>query len=403
MALLGTITRNLAPMFSDKKGLHIPKIWLCFAGRRDTGAVTIYSPDADEVQYDIVRGKRQISKLVKRSEVTNRLIGPNQKNMGLGSFTEVSRGFPLSIEEFDIQKSKLRQRIPGEANVNSGYTEQDRMLHWAGKAQQYLLAKQGALGNYLCGQAIRLGEMESVIGTTEASEKYDFYRDSDLIDTTTSWATPSTAVPLDNIDTGIDKVMSLSGVMPDFALIGDVAIVRMQKSDQVQNLADNRGFTGFIRFGSEGATSCPAKFNFMVNAGWECRGKVTTFKGRSVWVFTSEELQADPAGGDDIRCMDSNTMVLGSTQSPVDQYFGPSETYDETEGDRRNYREWFGFMPGVTPTGQPDVTDGSVVKPDMFYLDAYRNEQKTATTIRSQYAPLFTPKNTDSWATWTNL
>jgi len=400
MALLGTITRSLAPLFSDKKGLHIPKIWLCFAGRGEGS--TIYSPYADEVQYDIVRGKRQISKLVKRSEVTNRLLGPGQKNLGLGEFTEVARSFPLSIEEYDITKSKLRRRIPGEANFNSKFTEKDRMLYWAGKGQQTLLAKQGALGNYLCGQAIRLGEMDSIVGTTNPDEKYDFYRNSDLLDTTTSWSDPATAVPLDNIDTAIDSTVSLSGKMPDFSLMGDVAVTRMLKSDQIKDLANNRGLTGFVQFGAEGATGCPSKFDFMIQNGWECRGRVTTFKGRSLWIFGSEEIQADPAGGSDVRCMPSNTMVLGSTISPVDQMFAPSETFDEDPQVLANYANWFGFAPGVTPTAQPSVMEG-ILDPEMFFLDAYRGEQRTTTTMRSQFAPLYNPKNTDSWATFTNL
>ena len=97
----GSLTRNLAPFFEERKGAVAQKNWLAFVGRG--GGVTTYSNDVNEVKYEIQRGNRQMSKLVKRSLSVTRVLGENQKNLGLGSYTQVSRSFPLSVEEYEIQ------------------------------------------------------------------------------------------------------------------------------------------------------------------------------------------------------------------------------------------------------------------------------------------------------------
>jgi hypothetical protein len=396
--LIGSITRNLAPLFDDQKGAHISKNWLAFVGRG--GGTTIYSQDVNECKYEIIRGKRQMAKLVKRSEVTNRLIGKNQTNLGLGEFTEVNRAFPLSIEEYDIQSSKLTERVPGEKAENSGWTKKDRMVYWAAKGQQVLLAKQGNLANLLASQGILSGSQDSILGTTNPDEKYDFYRNATHSKTLAgglTWKTnPTAALPLTDLDVGCDALKANSGKMPQFALMGGDSIQGFLAADQITDLADNRGFTAFHTLGANG-TQCPAEYQFLVDAGWECRGKISTLKGRTLWLFGCEELMADYAGGADAPAMPLTKVVLGNVNSRMDAQFGPSETFDEDTQTLQNYMDWFGFAPGVTPAGEPNLMDGAKLRPEMFYLDAIRNKGRTLTTMRSQFAPLYIPVATDEW------
>lgn len=392
--LVGSFTRNLAPFFREDKGAVASKCWLAFVGQG--GGTEVYGHEVNEVKYTIQRGVRQMAKLVKRTDVVTRLLGQNQKNLGLGSFTEVSRAFPLSIEEYDIQASKETERLPIEVTENSGITKQQRMRYWAGEGQTTLMVKQANLCNLLAGQGILTGEQEAILGTSDADEKYDFYRNADHSETlATPWTTVATATPLDDLDEGIDKCIVNSGKVPKFALAGNDAIKAFLETDQIKNLADNRGFTAFRNFGPKGM-SCPAEYSKLLANGWECRGSISTLKGRTLYLFGTEEMQANPAGGDDINCMPLGKVVLGNMSSRVDAQFGPGETFKEDANQIANYRDWFGFMPGVTPSGQPKITSG-VIKPQMFQLDAYKNRQNTLITMRSQSAPLYIPVATDEW------
>ena len=389
----GSLTRNLAPFFEERKGAVAQKNWLAFVGRG--GGVTTYSNDVNEVKYEIQRGNRQMSKLVKRSLSVTRVLGENQKNLGLGSYTQVSRSFPLSVEEYEIQSTKLTEKLPGEAMDNSGVTRQQRAVYWAAKGQTELMARQIRMMNYLCGQGIYKGTQDAIIGTSDPNEIYDFYRDADLSATLgTPWTTSATATPLADLDDGCDVVISKTGKLPQFALMGDEAVSAMIQTTQIQTYADNRGFTGFVQIGDM-MTPCPSDFNFMKENGWECRGMVTTFKGRNLWVFTSEELVEVTAGTTE-RSMPSKKVILGNISSRLDAQFGPPETFPEDEEIMRKYQAWFGFRPGVTPRGEPQLT-GGIVTPDMFHLDAYKNNQNSLITMRSQTAPLYVPVDTDSW------
>ncbi len=391
--LTGSVTQNLAPFFEEAKGARSQKNWLAFVGRG--GGVINYSNDVNEVVYEIQRGNRVMAKLVKRSDVATRVLGSNQKNMELGSYTRVARAFPLSVEEYDIQASRLTEKIPNESTMDSGLSREDRMVFWAKKGQTELMTRQVRLMNYLAGQGILTGFQDAIIGTALDAEKYDFYRLAAHSKTLgTPWSTAATGTPLDDLDDGCDAAIEAMGGCPQFALMGDLAISAMLQTTQVKNLADNLGLTGFLRVGESG-TGCPSEYDYLIQNGWECRGKVTTWKGRTLWIFGSEELY-ELTPGTSVRSMPSKKVVLGNTNSRVDAQFGPPETFPEDAGVLRKYQDWFGFLPGVAPSGEPQLVDG-IIRPEMFVLDAYGNTYNTTRTIRSQTAPLYVPVDTDSW------
>jgi hypothetical protein len=257
------------------------------------------------------------------------------------------------------------------------------------------MARQVRMMNYLCGQGILEGIQDAIIGTSDTNKQYDFYRNPNHSETLgTQWTDAAGGTPLDDLDDGCDAVIDATGSVPQFALMGDTAITALQKSDQIRDQANNRGFTGFIQIGDTG-TGCPAEYNFLTENGWDCRGKVTTWKGRTLWVFGSEELLELTAGTSQ-RSMPSGKVVLGNTNSRLDSQFGPPETFPEDAETMARYQSWFGFMPGVAPSGEPQLTNG-IVRPEMFVLDAYGNQYNTLRTMRSQTAPLYIPVDTDSW------
>ena len=392
--LTGAVTQNLAPFFSERKGARISSNWLAFVGRG--GGVTNFSNDVNEVVYEIMRGNRRTAKLVRRSNVVTRVLGSAQKNMEMGSYTRVARAFPLSVEEYDLQSSRLTEKVPNEPTTDSGWSREDRAMWWAAKGQTELLSRQNRMMNYLAGQGILEGLQDAIIGTSDTDLQYDFYRLAAHSKTLSiAWTTLATATPLVDLDTGISAVVDATGKAPQFALMGNLAYAAMLKTTEVQGFktATGNGFEAFHRVGATNAV--PSEFAFLTANGWEAKGFVQTWEGRILWIFGSEEL-LELTAGTSIRSMPSTKVVLGNTNSRLDAQFGPPETFPETASVLRDYQEWFGFQPGVTPSGEPDLVNG-VLRPEMFHLDAYQNKERTLRTMRSQTAPLYIPVDTDSW------
>jgi hypothetical protein len=394
----GIVTRNLMPLFEEQKGLESQTNWLAFAGRG--GGVSRYENDVNEVEYEIVRGHRQMAKLVKRSGVTNRLLGTDQKNLGLGEFTQVSRAFPLSIEEYDIQSSKLTDKIPGEPNTDSGFTRQDRMIYWAAKGQTTMLAKQVRMMNYLCGQGIIEGVQDAIIGTSDTDLQYDFYRRATHLKTlTTPWSTHATATPLKDIDLGVDLNIQDGAKKSNIMLAGDTAWSDFLQCAELEVYSTYSDFKAFVPAG-DARLSMPSEMNFLTENGWDFQGVVKTWKGRTVHVFTSEEL-VEVTAGTPQRSMPSKKVVICGPDSRLDQVYGPPETFPEDEMVIQQYRAWFGFEPGMAPAGEPNLVNG-MIRPEMFCIDAYENKYRTLRTIRSQCAPIYVPVETDTWYTIVN-
>lgn len=394
----GTLTKILLPLFEEEKGLMAQTNWLAFAGRG--GGVRRFESDVNEVEYEIVRGHRQMSQLVKRSAVVDRLLGPGQKNLGLGEYTQVSRAFPLSIEEYDIQSSKLTKKIPGEPTTNSGLTKQDRMMYWAAKGQTTMLAKQVRLMNYLCGQGIVEGVQDAIIGTSDTDLQYDFYRKATHLKTiTTPWSTVATATPLKDIDVGIDANIQDGSKKSNIMLAGDTAWSNFLQCAELETYSTYSDFKAFIPSGDT-RVSMPAEMSFLTDNNWDFQGVVHTWKGRIVYVFTTEEL-VEVTAGTPQRSMPSKKVVLCGANSRIDEIFGPSETFPEDDTVISQYRDWFGFEPGMAPAGEPNIV-GGMIRPEMFFIDAYQNDYRTLRTIRSQTAPLYVPVEADTWYTINN-
>jgi len=220
LVLNGSLTQAMAPMFSDAVGNDVARNWMAFVGRG--GGRLIPATDVKQVTYEIQRGNRRTSQLVTRSAVANRLLGSNQKNLDFGSYTQVARATPLSIEEYSIHNSKLLDKLPGEPQ-EGGATRQYRLRYWAGVAQNEMIKAQIRLMNNLVGEGIRTGYQTAVTGDTD--NLYDFYRNpSNIVTLGTPWGSnPTTATPLANLDTAISQVIAVSNTLPTIALFGNTA------------------------------------------------------------------------------------------------------------------------------------------------------------------------------------
>jgi hypothetical protein len=62
------------------------------------------------------------------------------------------------------------------------------------------------------------------------------------------------------------------------------------------------------------------------------------------------------------------------------------------------YAQMFGISPSQPPMPPNVKNPGAVIRPEMFYCDAYASNDWTRVTIRTQSAPIFATTATDGFA-----
>lgn len=84
-------SRFMAREFDEKSVIAVPTAFQSLFG--GPGSETVFSPDANDVDIDIIRGNERISALIPRGSVS-RSLGSNQKNMNVEKYTTFSRKYP---------------------------------------------------------------------------------------------------------------------------------------------------------------------------------------------------------------------------------------------------------------------------------------------------------------------
>lgn len=355
------------------------------------GSQNIWSTDASTVDIDIVRANgEQIAALVPRGGDTTKL-GTDKKNIQLPEWTSESRKWPLFEEEGPIQSSELLLRNPGE----NPYTVNDRRSRMRDRAMK--IFREGVTRimrarEVLAAQSVLTGKQDLIFGTSNTDLQYDWKRTSALNWTvSTDWATITTDIGAD-VDSACDLVRQYGHVTPDAMFLGGTAIKSIQKNTEQKSLADNRRFE--VLWVSKDMTM-PARFQRYVDAGWDFRGKMVTFKGRTLYMFSNNEIYTNLAGTTTYYMPLTKAFVV-ATNARRDRYIGPPERLPMTSSERAFFTELFGFSPstGVRP---PNLSaPGNIFVPQHFYFDAYTSQDKKNVTCRVQHAPIFPMTQTDA-------
>jgi len=389
---LGLYTRGMAPLLDVSNLGPLPMGFQAFYGR--PGSNTIFSPDADTVDIDIIRGNRKTAKLVLRSEV-NGLLGSNQKNLNGLNYTSFARSYPLSNEGSDIASSQMLKRCPGEPSEN-GWSKQMRRRYWAMKVHREQVARTVTMFERLAAQSIVEGKQDAILDTTDTSQMYDFNRSSDhSITVGTAWTTPATATPIGDLDDAARLVQANGNVRADLAIMGVDALAAFIKTAEVIATADNRGYE-ILRVSA--LYPVPATHQFMVAAGFIPWGLVRTYRGNALWIFTYDGMY-ETEGGVMTDILEPGTVVVGSTQARCDRWFGPSESFDdEVTGAAEFHRRAFGFDPAAMAMQANVGTATGILDPRMFYFGAYLASGQSVIHVETQSAPIFATVHTDAWA-----
>ena len=168
-------SRVMASSFDELDYVGAPVGFQAFYGRPETGSQTIYSPDAAEVDIDIIRGNgERLAPLIPRGMYA-RPIGDLQENMQTQRFTNRNSVYPLIEEESDLGAGQLLNRTAGE-NPYQGMARMDRLRKLALRAHKEQVRRTLRTFEYLAAQSVMTGKMDGIIGTSDTSLQYDWRR-----------------------------------------------------------------------------------------------------------------------------------------------------------------------------------------------------------------------------------
>lgn len=386
--------RFMTDVFDERQIIGVPTMFQAFFGRPETGARTVFTPDAAVVDIDIIRGNERLAKLKLRGVNSKVLDKPDTT---AERYTALSRLYPLIEEEGNIDSNQLLSRRPGESPMNTA-TRLDRMRSLALGHHQEQVRRIVRLFEYLASQSVLTGKMPAIFGTSDSNLLYDFLRPAGhIITVSTPWDNGGSD-PLADVDTACGLIRANGHAKADVMIIGSSAVGAFVNHATVKALADNRRFE-LVQVGRE---PVPPKFQRFVDAGAIPRGRFQTPAGNELWLFTYLDVYTNDAGTA-TPYMPVDECLIAASSARCDRYFGPPEKLPSISMDDQLYQEYFGFAPGLAPM-PPNIKDaGRAISPAMFYFDAYRGGDNKRVTCRTQAAPIFATTQTDAFVTLNGL
>ncbi len=389
-------SRFMMELFDERQIISVPTGFQSFFGSSETASKTLFSPDANDVDIDIIRGNERLAALVQRGVPTRIIAG--QKNTDEQKSSSFSRSYPLIKEEGDVSADQLNYRVAGE-NPYAAMEKLDRLRIFALNNHLEHIRRIVRTFEYLATQSILTGKMPALLGTTNDDLIYDFRRKSTHIFTPPIKWDQSTAVILANIDAACKLIRSDAHINPDMMILGAGAMDAFLSNETLQKQADNRRFE-LINVSMNNPV--PPQFDRFVKSGFTPRGRLRTPGGYELWMFTYTDIYTNSAGSTTVYMPDDQVLIC-SSQARCDRYFGPQDVLPMTASRDAWYQEMFGFSSMVSPMPPNIKNMDNIINPAMFYCDAYTTPDHTKVSIRTQAAPIFAPIQTDAFVTMTAL
>jgi hypothetical protein len=384
--------RFMVDVFDERQIIGVSTVFQAFFGRPETGARTLFSPDAAVVDIDIVRGNDRPAALITRG-ANARDLGTGQANTIQQQFSHISRIYPLIEEMGDIDSNQLLFRRPGESPMSTA-TRLDRMRSHASEHHQEHVRRIVRLFEYMASQSILNGQMPSILGTSDPNLLYDFLRNATHNFNPPLVWTNASSKPIDDLEDAAALIRQDGHAKADVVLMGADAIDAFVRHSTVQALADNRRFE-LIQVGQN---PVPPNLQRFVDAGAIPRGRLRTPKGYEMWLFVYIDGYTN-SGGTFTPYMPVDDVIVAASSARCDRYFGPGEKLPDIPMRDQLYQQLFGIAPGLEPM-PPMVRDvNRAISPAMFSFDAYVSENWKRVSIRTQSAPIFATTQTDAFAT----
>lgn len=396
--LLDFFSRQMAPLFDEKQVIQVDTVGQSLFGNPANGSQTIFSPDQNAVDFEVVRGNERTASMVPRGS-NGRFVGSAgatqpHADLQVGQETYFSRKYPLIEESSNVTADQLLNRIPGEGAFE-GRARADRFRTQMQRAYLENMRRIIRLDEYLAWQSLLTGKQPQMLGN--ATDVYDFRRNTSNITTLgTTWAT---GTPLTDIDTGCDQILATGKIMPDFMIMGGTAMARFLANSQITTVYGNKLFYDLVRVGIDFAAD--GRFSRLIAAGAIPYGQLRTPKGYTLTIFTYPKGYTNAAGSYTKYLADTVTLI-GCSQARADRYFGPPERLPMAAQDVQLFMERMGFNPMQPSMPQNVLASDGVIVPQTFFTDLYDSADKKKSTIRVQHAPIFATTQTDAWYTINN-
>jgi hypothetical protein len=368
-----------------------------FFGRPETGAQTLFSQDAGAIDIDIIRAKEGLAKMVLR-HAAGRDLGTTQKNTQEGKFTSVSRKWPLILEEGDLDANDLLFRVAGEQPYQNK-TRLERLRMKARRIHTEHMRRISRTFEFLASQSILTGTMPALLGTANPDYIYDFYRNSSNTQAAAAFWSLATTDPIKDLDLGWQQIRNTHRGDADMAVFSPEAMETWIKNPFVSAPADIRRFE---ILSVDHRLAIPSKFQPFIDGGFVVRGRVMTYDGHEIWIFTYSD-QYDNDAGTPVRYMTPKAVLMADSQARCDRYFGPPHMLPMTPQRAQFYREMFGFSQTAPPVPPQLRAQGSKFDPSWLYFDAYADDAWTTVSIRTQTAPIFATTATDAFFVLTDV
>ncbi|MDH4319645.1 MAG: major capsid protein [Desulfobulbaceae bacterium] len=403
MASLHSLTPNptdpfsrwMVEMHDERNNIGVSTLFQSYFAK--PGSQTLFSPDSNDVDIDIIKGNRKTAALVPRGAVSQTL-GSLGKSTSAEQFKTFSRKFPLAEEMSEISANQLLFRQAGESPYQ-GLSRQQRMRGLAQRNHAEHMRRLIRLSEVLASQSILTGKMPAILGTTDTDYIYDFQRDATLtVTVANAWDSGSQTI-LADIDGICEKVRVLGFMNPDHIIMGEGAFAAFQDDTDIKALADNRRYE-VVNINS--SLTVPPNLQFLVDGGAQLRAVLQTPKGFKLHIFTYLDSYENTSAVD-TKYMLTSEALIGSSQARCDRYFGPPERLPITSSEKMEFQELFGFNLDM-PMQPPNIKNANaVVRPDAFYVDFYRSHGNKAVTQRIQYAPIFAPTHVNGFGVLNGL
>ncbi|MCK5548305.1 MAG: major capsid protein [Thermoplasmata archaeon] len=392
-------SRFFMSTFDENLIVAVPQGFQAFFGAPGASQ-TIVSPDADTVEIDILRANgERLAAMVHRG--MSSLDASREESALASKFTNIVRKYPLIEEKGYINSTQLGLRGPGEQPF-SQRSRLDRNRSIARKIIMDLILKTIRTNEYLCSKSILTGQQPAIINTTNANLIYDFLRlATHFITVGTGWNQAGATI-MDDIDNGCDLVEKDGNAEPNFMGQGADATDAMINNASFQLLADNRRIE-LIEVSTNNPV--PDEYARFVSAGWIPRGRLRTTRGRTLWIFNYNKNYTDPTSGLKVRYMPNDQVFITDINARRDRMFGPPDRLPVTADEAAWYMEMFGFSMTAPPM-PPQVSAAgatALVRPDVFFSDAYRSEDKKTVIMRTQNGPIYPTTQTDAHVTLSGL
>jgi hypothetical protein len=393
-------------MFDENMFKHVSTCWLPFFGDATAGgSKTLFSPDRNVVDIQIKKAKMSYAKMRLRGIPTDN-IGDTIKRLRNERYTSVSRTFPLMEDAGSIGAEQLLDVGFGN-NPYMDTTKQQRMRELAVDMFNEIAPRFVSGFNLLAKDSILTGFQPAIFGTTDSGLKYDFLRSTNLFNSPTTEWNVSGATILADIDDMCTRVFREGKLKPDAMFTSGTVINAMINDADFSSLADNRRFNlvgigSSNKMGENPITTMPTQYNKFVQSGWLYKGWIQTPEGYELHLFVTPDYTQED-NGDVIELMDSDKALICSTQARCDRYFGPSEMLPFTPSMIREQEEIFGISLSVVNTSIMIKNKSALIRPDMFYTHAWRNQGNTNATVRVQSAPIFPTIHTDAFGVLEDL